>query len=308
VLLGFPDADVVLVHDLSTLVFMRVLPAALPDAPIVLWYHGAEIPGATALAPEDVAAVLPLITRVITNTEWSAGHLAARGMPTEKIHVHRLGIDLDDFPFVPDRDFLPDGVLRLLFVGRLGLEKGIFDALEALALLDEADRARVHLRIVGRGVVEDELAEAATTLGLDASVTFVGHVARSRLNEEFARADTLLLPSRPVLGCEETQGMVVQEAMLTGLPALTTAVGGLPEVVPPSLRELQVPPDNPAQLRDRILELADFPVALWDQLSTDASDYARENFDMKRVTRPVFEHLTALAALNRRGVPKHLPE
>jgi glycosyltransferase involved in cell wall biosynthesis len=296
VILGAPDVDVCLVHDLSTLVVMRALPAALPGVPIVLWYHGAEVPGSKVLPPDEVAAVLPQVARVITNTEWSARHLAARGMPAEKIHVHRLGLDVDDFPRVSDRTFLPDGVLRLLFVGRLSLEKGLFDALEALARLDEAARARVHLRIVGRGFVENELAEAAKTLGLERSVTFVGHVERSQLNREFASADALLLPSRPVEGCEENQGMVVQEAMLTGLPVLTTAVGGLPEVVPPSLRELQPPPSNPTLLRDRLLEMAGFSPAHWQQLSTDASDYARQNFEMARVTRPVFEHLSELAA------------
>ena len=293
-ILGTPDVDVCLVHDLSTLVGMRALAVALPGVPIVLWYHGAEIPGSKVLAPAQVDAVLPHITAVITNTEWSAGHLASRGMPRDRIRVHRLGLDIDDFPVVPDRAFAPDGLLRLLFVGRLSLEKGLFDALDALSGLDPRARSRVHLRIVGRGFVENELADAAKKLGLDDTVTFVGHVPRSELNREFAGADVLLLPSRPVQGCEENQGMVVQEAMLTGLPVLTTAVGGLPEVVPPSLRELQIPPSDPARLRQRILDLTEFPTDHWQRLSTDASTYARQNFEMGAVTRPVFEVLSEL--------------
>ena len=296
VILGSPDVDVCLVHDLSTLVGMRVLAVALPEVPIVLWYHGAEVPGSKTLAPTQVDAVLPHVAAVITNTEWSAAHLASRGMPRDRIHVHRLGLDVDDFPVVTPRVFMPDGILRLLFVGRLSLEKGLFDALEALAGLDPDPRARVHLRIVGRGFIENELADAASDLGLGDTVTFVGHVPRSELNHEFANADALVLPSRPVQGCEENQGMVVQEAMLTGLPVLTTAVGGLPEVVPPSLRALQPPPADPVALRRRIVELTEFSGDRWRQLSADSSDFARENFEMTTVTRPVFEVLAELAA------------
>lgn len=296
VILGSPDADVCLVHDLSTLVGMRALAVALPGVPIVLWYHGAEVPGSKVLEPAQVDAVLPHVAAVVTNTKWSAAHLVARGMPRDRIHVHRLGLDVDDFPVAADRRFMPDGTLRLLFVGRLSLEKGLFDALEALAGLDPDTRPKVHLRIVGRGFVENELAARAGDLGLGDTVTFVGHVRRSELNREFASADALVLPSRPVQGCEENQGMVVQEAMLTGLPVLTTAVGGLPEVVPPSLRALQPPPADPVALRRRIVELTGLSHERWRQLSADSSAFARENFEMTTVTRPVFEILAGLAA------------
>lgn len=301
VILGEPDVDVCLVHDLSTLVLLRVLPVALPSVPIVLWYHGAEVPGSKRLDPGDVEAVLPLVSRAITNTRWSARHLAGRGMPSDRIHVHRLGLDVDDFPLSSGRVFMPEGVLRLLFVGRLSLEKGLFDALDALGGLDPETRGRVQLRIVGRGFVENELAEAVETLGLTDCVTFVGHVERARLNGEFAEADALLLPSRPVDGCEENQGMVVQEAMLTGLPVLTTAVGGLPEVVPPSLRELQPAPGDPARLRERIVGLVHMPPARWHRLSADAAEYSRREFEMRTVTQPVFDHLAELAATARPG-------
>ncbi|HEX5633517.1 MAG TPA: glycosyltransferase, partial [Gemmatimonadales bacterium] len=83
--------DCVLVHDLTTLYTFRGLRSAHPGVPIVLWYHGGEVPGSAVLPEPTVREVLRSVTLGIGNTEYAATALAARGVPRERIRVMPIG-------------------------------------------------------------------------------------------------------------------------------------------------------------------------------------------------------------------------
>jgi glycosyltransferase involved in cell wall biosynthesis len=89
-----------------------------------------------------------------------------------------------------------------------------------------------------------ELAEAA---GVSRRFDFPGVLDDAALDDVYAKADVLVLPSR-----SESYGMVVIEALARGLPVLATAVGGVPEALgrsPDDERPGQlVAPDDPAAL------------------------------------------------------------
>ena len=133
----------------------------------------------------------------------------------------------------------------MLFVGRLSLEKGIY---EFLAATEGMQRV-----IVGAGPVE--VPEA------------VGFVPRSELGAYYERAALVCVPSR-----REGYGVVAREAMAYGRPVVATAVGGLVDVT-----GVLVPPGDIGRLRE-VLEqlLAD---AGWRaHLGAQARETARERF------------------------------
>jgi glycosyltransferase involved in cell wall biosynthesis len=291
--MGRVDADVCLVHDLTTLIALRALGSLRPDLPVVLWYHGGEIPGTAGLDPADVREALDWIAFALTNTRFSANHLLRRGIESDRVHIHRLGIDPEDYPRVEGRRFRPDGVLRLLFVGRLSDEKGLRELFHAIDDLGPA--VPLQLRVAGEGLLDHELAALATRLDLDDRVEFLGRLDLAGVNREMASSDALILASRPVHDLEENQAMVIQEAMFTGLPVLTTRCGGIPEVLPEGLLAHIAAPGDAGALARQIAGFAALGEDEWRDLSDEAHAFAHEHFAQRRVAAPVFRRLRALA-------------
>ena len=166
-------------------------------------------------------------------------------------------------PGLPERELLrrEHGLEghTLLFAGRLGPQKGLPTALEALARVDG-----VSLLVVGDGDERDALEQRARELGLDGRARFLGPLPRERVLELARAADAALLPSR-----WENFPHAVVEAFSVGTPVVATAVGGVPEVVVDDENGLLVPPADPAALAAAIRRLAGDP-ALRARLSRGA--------------------------------------
>ena len=178
---------------------------------------------------------------------------------------------------------------RVLFVGRLVPFKRPLDVVEAAARLATAGRP-VELLVAGAGELEDELKAAARAGGVAA--TFLGFVNQSRLPEVYAGADALVLPS----GGEETWGLVVNEAMACGLPAVVSdAVGCGPDLVEPGVTGEVAPLGDIAGLAaalDRVLALD--PLATRQHLAARMAVYSPE-----RAALGVVAAGTALAGRTR---------
>lgn len=117
----------------------------------------------------------------------------------------------------------------LLFSGKLSWRKGVDLIPQAVAALPEALRRKVHLVFVGDGEKRGEL-EAACAQAPGIPAHFAGFVNQSGLSAWYHAADLLLLPSREM----ETWGLVVNDALHHGLPAVVSAaVGCAPDLVLP---------------------------------------------------------------------------
>jgi alpha-1,6-mannosyltransferase len=111
-----------------------------------------------------------------------------------------------------DEAFRPQPDVRrsdhVLYVGRLGREKGVFRLLEAAAIADD----RWPLVFIGSGPAEDALRRRAHTLGLAHRVAFRPYVRdRDRLARAYAAARCVVMP-----GEHETFGLVALEAAASG--------------------------------------------------------------------------------------------
>lgn len=108
----------------------------------------------------------------------------------------------------------------MLYVGRIAHEKNLFVLLEAAAIIISKDPA-VRLWLVGDGPFRQSCIEKARALGIGDRVTFAGFVPRAEVDKFYAAADLFVFSS-----ITETQGLVVQEAMTYGLPAVAVTGGG----------------------------------------------------------------------------------
>ena len=106
-----------------------------------------------------------------------------------------------------------------LYVGRLAAEKRVTQVVDAFRLASEMiPRGVIHLVIAGAGPREAELRQAAPP-----DVTFLGVLdRRSRLPDLYANCDAFVFAS-----VTETLGLVVLEAMASGLPVIAVPEGGV---------------------------------------------------------------------------------
>ncbi|WFE61037.1 glycosyltransferase [Micromonospora sp. WMMD712] len=173
-----------------------------------------------------------------TGRTLQARYPARDGSPSEGIS----SVELPPAAFAagPRTHDAPPGRAVLVSVGTLDqLYKGVDILIEALALLgDGAAHRLVH---VGRGRYLPRLRRLAEERGVADRVEFAGWLPTpDDLRRRLDQADLFVMPSR-------TEGLprALIEAMARGLPAIGSAVGGIPELLPP---DCLVPPGDPAAL------------------------------------------------------------
>ena len=117
---------------------------------------------------------------------------------------------------------------RLLFVGGVEPRKGLLSLLEAIKILKD-EGLKTDLHIVGRIRKKeyfDKLDKYIEMNNLSEYVTFMGFLDDNELKNEYEECSMFVLPSQ-----EESQGLVLVEAMAAGKPIVATNVGGIPYVV-----------------------------------------------------------------------------
>jgi len=140
----------------------------------------------------------------------------------DRYQVVRCGIDLNQFPFRADRALRKRP--RIVLVGRLSPEKGQLVLIRAVAALRAKGReVEVVLIDAGslRGWIEDEIAR----LSLGDLVSLAGELEPAQVTAQLLDADCFCLPS-----FAEGLPISIMEAMATGVPVISTYIGGIPEL------------------------------------------------------------------------------
>jgi|GEM_PF-6694641 len=156
--------------------------------------------------------------------------------------------------------------LKLLFVGRLVKEKGVFELLSAMQDL-AARYPNVKLTIVGEGPVEALLRHQAKKMPRDL-VSFAGFLSGENLENAYKTADVLVLPTFHPEGFP----YVVIEAMRSGLPIVATNSGALETLVTEGVTGLQVVARNPESIVSAIEKILENPYLL-SEMSKNCQTY-----------------------------------
>jgi glycosyltransferase involved in cell wall biosynthesis len=130
----------------------------------------------------------------------------------------------------------------LLTVARLIPEKGVFDLVDALALV--ARERPCRLVVAGTGPARDELVSRAAARGLADRVEVRGYLAAPELERAYREADAFVLPTYFAEGFP----LSVMEAMGHGLPIVTTPIRGCADYLRADEHALFVPARDPAAL------------------------------------------------------------
>jgi glycogen(starch) synthase len=188
--------------------------------------------------------------------------------------VIRNGIDAALWPFA--RRQPRNGPPLLMYLGRLEYEKGIHDAIAALPRIRRA-HSGTTLTIAGDGTQLGWLVEQARKHKVLKATRFVGRLDHDELVQLLHTTDAAVLPSH-----YEPFGIVALEAAATGIPLVTSNVGGLGEAVINGQTGMSFAPRDVAGLAAAVCAVLDDPEAA-QQRAIAARERLTSDFDWHTV-------------------------
>jgi glycosyltransferase involved in cell wall biosynthesis len=194
--------------------------------------------------------------RTVFYPSWGVRkYLENAGVPSDKLVNLRRGVNTILFnPSARDsayrKQLAPNGELILVSVSRLAPEKG-FEFLSEVAHRLVAAKFPFHLLIVGGNRNPDVEADIRRLFDdIPSYVTFTGFLEGAALARAYASSDVFMHSS-----ITETFGLVVLEAMASGIPVIARDEGGPSEIIEHDKSGYLVPPSEVDGFFNRVLEL-----------------------------------------------------
>lgn len=276
--------------------------------PLAVMFHGHDVGG---LMPQNRwtlrygryqrlrDALFEYASVLYCASEELCEQLQRLGAPEHKLHVHRLGIDLERFTpgAIADKSVAP----HVLMIGRLVEKKGMAYGIRAFARL----RVRMpdaKLDIIGTGPLRGELAAEVAKAGLGAHVRFLGALPHAEIGALMQRAHLVVTPSVTTASGDRESGVIVlKEAAATGLPTIGTRHGGIPEIIEHERTGLLVDERDEERLAAAMTRILSDP-DLRDGMGRAARVKMEREYDQRRQVAALEASL--LAVLDGTGSPR----
>jgi len=193
---------------------------------------------------------------IITNSNYTKNKFIEMGLKNE--NICRIFVPPNFIEHDPDvnslekfrEKFVDPSHKLILFVGGLREVKGIEFLIKSLL---EIKNAKVHLVIVGYGILLEQLKKLTISNGLENNVTFFGAAKPKEVANFYAISDVFVLPS--IIdsgGFTEAMGLVIPEAMRSGLPVVASSVGGIVDIIEDGVNGLLVEQKEPKSIANAI--------------------------------------------------------
>jgi len=187
-------------------------------------------------------------------------------IPAHKIKVIHNGVDIKKFQPATDKrkikaelGFNPDDI-AIVSVGRLYARKGLFTLIESMpAVVKRFPNAKFIISGKGQSDEMQKLIAHATRLGVIGNIIFTGYYPDLKLPKLYQAADVFAFST-----FYEHHPFAVLEALSTGLPVVTTIVGGIPETIRTGKNGFLVKPFDEKAFADRILYLLEHPAEAYE--------------------------------------------
>lgn len=192
--------------------------------PYVLTAHLGDVPGGVPEQTSRLFALVDPVARLIWNSASRvtavSGHVASLAMKAYGIDTRVIPNGLQPLGKTEVRLQSPP---RLLFVGRLSVQKNPVLAIQALAQLPDLDWS---LEVIGEGPLGEAMRQEARQLKVDDRIRFHGWLAGADVARRMDESDILLMTS-----LHEGLPMVAVEALQHGLAIVGSDIGGMKDVV-----------------------------------------------------------------------------
>jgi glycogen(starch) synthase len=163
---------------------------------------------------------------------------------------------------------------RVLFIGRIEADKGVFDMLEVARQLATAGRLDFEFDLCGSGSALDQLRTEAAQAGVAERFRCHGRLQGRELRQMFGRCHAVVVPTRADFS--EGFNAVVAEAVIAGRPVVTSAVCPALDLVRDAA--VEVPPGDAGAYRDALVRLCD-DVPFYEARRAACDDLKAQFFD-----------------------------
>ena len=211
-------------------------------------------------------------------------------VPEEKIRVIHNGVDTSKFQPAKDKRKIKQELgfkaddLAIVSVGRLYARKGLFTLIESMPdVIKRFKNAKFIISGKGQSDEMRKLLTHAEKIGVKDSIIFTGYYPDKKLPKLYQAADVFAFST-----FYEHHPFAVLEALSTGLPVVTTSVGGIPETIESGKNGFLVEPFNPKQFADKIMYLLEHPAEA-SEMGGLARKTVLERFDWRIIVKDVFK-------------------
>ena len=276
------NIDIVHAHEVKSDV-ITYLASKLHRVPIVTTLHGwinNSLKQRLMIALDR--GVVRSFDRVIVVSRQMRDEFCAGGVRDGQACLLHNAIVIEKFRRTGQKGFLAELIGRpipgpvVASIGRISVEKGHADLIDALALVAQRGH-RVSAVLVGDGPERPRLLEKVQALGLADSVHLPGYIGQpERILEE---TNLVVLPSH-------TEGLpnAALEALAMEVPLLATRVGGTPEVVTDGETGRLVEPRSPEALADALIDFLTDPLP-WKRMAAQGRQRVEREFNFQVRTR-----------------------
>ena len=184
---------------------------------------------------------------------WNKAFLLAQSELIKNFMIN-TGFDKNKITVIPNYVDIPEhwtkpSGRKILFVGRLEIEKGLQDILHAITDID------CELRICGTGSYMPEIESLMRNLNIENKVTFLGKLGKDEMKIEYEDTAMVVFPSRWLESCPN----VVLEAMAHARPVVAYDSGGVRFLIKDNLTGFIIPCGHKDLLKNKISFLLDNP-------------------------------------------------
>jgi glycosyltransferase involved in cell wall biosynthesis len=222
---------------------------------------------------------------ITTNSSHTNRLLREIMAPPAGSRIVPMGINPDDF--AGSRSAGSPETKMVLFVGRLIELKGVNYLIRALRII-RPDYPRLQLVVIGDGPARSQLEEEVVNSNLESVVTFTGSLGRDLICRYYNQADIFVLPSITLHEQSEGLGVVLLEAMASGVPVIGTNTGGIPDIIEDNVNGFLVPPGDPGAIARAILSILE-DADLAERFRKAGLKTVQENFSWERITEVFME-------------------
>ena len=218
---------------------------------------------------------------IVTVSDFAKKFLQERfPEPADRIRRIYNGLNLAEF----GRADFSSAPPLILAVGRLIAKKGFADLIGACGLIVERGKS-FQCEIIGEGPLENELRGQIERLNLQNRVVLPGAKPQREVRQRLAAANVFVLPSviDPEGGMDNLP-TVIMEAMATGLPVVSTKIGGIPEMVVENETGFLLRPGDAVALADAIEKVIN-NLSLAQKLGQAGCERVQELFSIEKNVR-----------------------
>jgi len=305
--------DIIHAHGNGAFSLLGYQVARLKGIPFLLTFHTLQSKythyffNGRVIKPHMVETALRLFANlcdgIITPSEKMKKELISYGVD-KPIHIIPNFVEKENFSkiqkhFLHKKLRLPQETPLLLSVGRLGKEKNFEFVIEAFSELAKKDMSS-HLVIVGKGKEKKHLQEQVAKLNLTKRIHLTGNIHKKYMPSVYADSDIFIFASET-----ETQGIVVLEACISGLPLVVVKDPAFTNIVIDKKNGYLLPLQKEQFAEKMQLLLQDDK--LRKEMGEHSKEFVEKNFPPERLTEMLLEvYDTVLTTKSKRKFPQRI--